>query len=139
MASYATADYADQYFAGRLYAEKWQAASDMEKEAALQEATRRIDRMTLAGRKSDPEQENSFPRYPDTEVPQSVRDACCEEAISIMERGDSERRKMQLEGVQSFSIGGLSETFVLGAERGLLSQEAKELLRPWRLGAVPIT
>jgi hypothetical protein len=32
----------------------------------------------------------------------------------------------------------MSETYVPGGGRGLLSQEAKELLRPWLLGGVNI-
>jgi hypothetical protein len=67
-----------------------------------------------------------------------VKEACCEEALTILERGNSQRRKLQQEGVQSFSIGNLSETFAAGAGKGLLSQEAKELLRPWLIGAVMI-
>ena len=85
------------------------------------------------------DQTNQFPRYPDMEVPQTVKDACCEEALAILERGNSQRRRLQQEGVQSLSVGGLSETYVAGARGGgLISQEAKELLRPWLLGAVRI-
>ena len=61
-----------------------------------------------------------------------------EEALALLERGDSQRRKLQAEGVVSMNIGGLSETYAVGSGRGLLSQEAKELLRPWLLGAVNI-
>lgn len=81
----------------------------------------------------------SFPRHPDTEVPEAVKEACCEEALAMLERGNSQRRKLQQEGVQSFALGNMSETYVAGAGRGLLSQEAKELLRPWLLGSVFIT
>jgi hypothetical protein len=45
---------------------------------------------------------------------------------------------LQQEGVQSLSLGNMSETYVPEAGRGLLSQEAKELLRPWLLGGVNI-
>jgi len=45
---------------------------------------------------------------------------------------------LQQEGVQSFTLGNMSETYAPGAGRGLLSQEAKELLRPWLLGGVNI-
>jgi hypothetical protein len=56
-----------------------------------------------------------------------------------LERGNSQRRKLQKEGVQSFTLGNMSETYAPGTGRGLLSQEAKELLKPWLLGAVMIT
>jgi len=67
-----------------------------------------------------------------------VKEACCEEALAILESGNSQRRKLQQEGVQSFTLGNMSETYAPGAGRGLLSQEAKELLRPWLLGGVNI-
>ena len=68
-----------------------------------------------------------------------MKEACCEIALALLERGNSQRRKLQQEGVQSFSLGNMSETYTPGAGRGLLSQEAKELLKPWLIGAVMIT
>ena len=133
---YCTIEYANEYFAGRLHAESWGETSDADKEKALRQATKEIDRQLLRGRKTNPEQELAFPRHPDTEIPAAVKEACCEEALAILERGNSQRRRLQQEGVQSFSLGNMSETYVVGAGKGLLSQEAKELLRPWLLGGV---
>jgi len=130
---------ADEYFSGRLHAEIWAGATEPDKDKALRQATKVIDRQPLKGKKTDAEQTLAFPRYPDKEVPQAVIEACCEEALALLERGNSQRRTLQQEGVQSFSLGNMSETFVQGAGRGLLSQEAKELLRPWLLGSVFIT
>jgi hypothetical protein len=129
---------ADEYFENRLHAESWGETSDADKEKALKQATKEIDRQPLTGRKTTDNQALSFPRYPDTEVPEAVKEACCEEALTLLERGNSQRRKLQQEGVQSFSLGNMSETFAAGAGKGLLSQEAKELLRPWLLGSVNI-
>lgn len=137
--SYIDIDGADEYFAGCLHAESWSGADSETKEKALRQATRSIDRMPLMGRKTDLHQPLAFPRYPDTEIPEAVKEACCEEALALLERGNSQRRKLQQEGVQSFSLGNMSETFAAGAGKGLLSQEAKELLRPWLIGAVMIT
>ena len=136
--SYCTIEYADEYFAGRLHAESWGETSDADKEKALQQATKEIDRQLLKGLKATDTQELAFPRYPDTEVPETVKEACCEIALALLERGNSQRRKLQQEGVQSFSLGNMSETYTPGAGRGLLSQEAKELLGPWLLGSVNI-
>jgi len=97
-----------------------------------------IDRQLLKGRKATDTQELAFPRYPDEEVPETVKEACCEIALALLERGNSQRRKLQQEGVQSFVLGNMSETYTAGAGKGLLSQEAKELLRPWLLGSVNI-
>lgn len=137
--SYIDIEEADEYFAGRLHAEAWTGADSETKEKALKQATRQIDRQPLRGRKTNPEQELAFPRYPDTEIPGAVKDACCEEALALLESGNSQRRKLQQEGVQSFSLGNMSETYAAGAGKGLLSQEAKELLQPWLLGGVFIT
>ena len=137
--SYCTIEYADEYFTGRLHAEVWEQADESTKEKALKQATRAIDRQLLRGRKTNPEQELAFPRHPDTEVPEAVKEACCEEAFVILESGNSQRRKLQQEGVQSFSLGNMSETYTVGAGKGLSSQEAKELLKPWLLGTVNIT
>ena len=129
---------ANAYFAGRLHAGSWGETDNSTKEAALKQATRTIDRQILKGRKTTDTQELAFPRYPDTEIPQAVKEACCEEALALFERGNSQRRKLQQEGVQSFTLGNMSEAFSTGAGKGLLSQEAEELLRPWLLGAVNI-
>jgi hypothetical protein len=136
--SYIDIEGADEYFEGRLHTDIWRETDNSTKEAALKQATRTIDRLLLKGRKATDTQALAFPRYPDTEVPEAVKEACCEEALALLERGNSQRRKLQQEGVQSFTLGNLSETYTPGAGRGLLSQEAKELLRPWLLGGVNI-
>ena len=136
--SYIDIEEADEYFSGRLHTESWGQADDSTKEKALKQATKEIDRQPLTGRKTADDQALAFPRYPDEEVPEAVKEACCEVALALLERGNSQRRKLQQEGVQSFTLGNLSETYAPGAGRGLLSQEAKELLRPWLLWAVNI-
>ena len=134
--SYIDIEEADEYFAGRLHAESWGQADDETKEKALKQATREIDRQPLKGRKTETSQTLAFPRYPDSEVPETVKEACCEIALALLERGNSQRRKLQQEGVQSFTLGNMSETYAPGG--GLISPEAKELLRPWLLGGVNI-
>ena len=136
--SYVSLAEANEHFSNRLHADAWAEASDADKDKALAMATKTIDRQLLRGRKTNPEQELAFPRYPDTEVPEAVKEACCEEALALLERGNSQRRKLQQEGVQSFTLGNMSETYTSSSGKGLLSQEAKELLRPWLLGAVNI-
>ena len=137
--SYIDIDGADEYCAGRLHAESWEQADDSTKEKALKQATREIDRQPLTGRKATDTQALAFPRYPDAEIPEAVKEACCEVALALLERGNSQRRKLQQEGVQSFTLGNMSETYITGAGKGLLCQEAKELLRTWLLGGVFIT
>ena len=137
MQSYCTIENANEYFAGRLYAESWGETDNSTKEAALKQATKEIDRQLLRGRKADPSQDLAFPRYPNATVPQAVKDATCEEALALLERS-TERMKLQREGVKHARIGGMTEIYRDGAGRGLISPEARELLRPWLAGAVPI-
>jgi len=137
--SYVNLTEANEYFSNRLHADAWAEASDADKDKALAMAAKAIDRQPLSGRKADTAQTLAFPRHPDTEVPVAVKDACCEVALALLERSNSQRRKLQQEGVQSFTLGNLSETYAAGAGKGLLSQEAKEFLKPWLLGSVFIT
>jgi len=127
----------------------------------LQEATRHIDRLTLAGQKYDTDivagvavQTLQFPRIIDgvtcnwndstdlPVVPQAVKDACLEEALAIFSQGAGGRRDLQEQGVASYSIGGkLQETFTPGAATrlgGLCSADAHRLLKTYIARSVPI-
>jgi hypothetical protein len=156
--SYVTLTEASAYLSARCGISAWDAADEPAREKALKQAARQIDRQPLLGRKADSTQALAFPRcyvappvpgsyrsdvitrwWCETDVPQAVKDAQCEEALVLLERAGSARLKLQREGVKGTSIGGLSETYGPGAGRGLLSQEARELLRPYLAGAVPIT
>ena len=158
------------YLANQLYTAAYTAASADEKSQAVIMATRKIDRLLLKGRKYVDTQSLAFPRcytvdprsayayydnspltwgngwYCETTVPQAVIDATCEEALAILTNGDpADRLKMQRQGVTSFTLGNLSETYgttngtAATATKGLLSPEAADLLRPFRGGAVSIT
>ena len=130
----------------------------------LQRATKIIDNMPLKGStykyidKSSPssdEQSLMFPRIinglacdwddstSEAIVPELVKAACVEEAIGLYEfytsSSDQKRAKMQRQGVSSFSIGDLSESYKAGASRklkGLKSEAAYDLLKEYIAGAV---
>jgi hypothetical protein len=80
----------------------------------------------------------------ESDVPQAVLDAVCEEALALLDRGNSKRRKMQQEGVTSFGVGTLHETYATGRTgrsvnpNALISVEARELLTPYLAGSVRI-
>lgn len=64
-------------------------------------------------------------------VPLKVKYAVCEQALYLC-NGGGERQKLQSEGVKSFSIGDLSETFadnMIGSGKIAISNEAKGLLK----------
>lgn len=83
--------------------------------------------------------------YCELSTPQRVLDAVCEEALALLTSGNDPRRAIQRAGVKSYRLGSLSETFADGAiavgtssKQGLISDEAKALMRPYIAGAVAI-
>jgi len=124
----------------------------------LARATKVIDALPLRGVKylTDGTQDHQFPRQyregydmdeltGEAEVPQQVKDACCEEALALyLEQagGGASRAALQEAGVQSYQIPGiLSETFRAGAGSGrfgLRSADAYRLLSRYIARSVPI-
>lgn len=149
---YIDIDDADEYFSLKYGADAWDALSDEDKDKLLISATRKIDRLPLRGKKRSYSQALGFPRYFDNyydeeymasllyaeTVPEEVEKATCEEAWAMLNTEASKRRELQRQGVKSYSLGRLSETFQGSRSLSLVSEEAKELLRPWIAGAVRI-
>ena len=156
--TYASIAEAGIYFSERLNADIWYNASADRKAQSMVMATRRIDRLRLKGRKANLGQILQFPRafyshglsnleytdgYPsdgwtvEASIAQCVKDACCEEALSLL-TGISKRQELQHQGVTSFTIGDLSESYKNMGTR-LQSKDAYELLRPYLVGGVTIT
>ena len=150
MASYISVEDADVYFGDRYGADQWRAATEVHKAQALATATRSIDVQRLRGRKTDDSQPLAFPRAiywrgvwsTEDAVPEAVKAATCEEALAILSQ-DTQRAARQRDGLTAVSIGDASESYDKSAlartQSGeLLSPQAKLLLRPWLVGAVPI-
>lgn len=151
--SYISVADATEYLESRLYTDAWDNATDIDRATALIMATRAIDRLTLVGRPVDTEQPLAFPRVirsvyggdeTQTDVPDAVVQATIEEALALLDRGNSERRKLQADGVTSFQIGTLQEVYATGATGrslkpgALLSFDARALMRPFIAGSVRI-
>jgi hypothetical protein len=146
MPAYATTEEANTYFASRLHIEAWMRASTCDKGKALDMATRAIDRTPLKGVKASYDQANQFPRYPDTTVPQAVKDATCEQALWLLSLTEYERHRNRQHamGIIGGSVGDANEyssaEIVRRKMQGVaLCPEAREFLKPWLLGAVSIT
>lgn len=136
----------------------WLALTDGNKEILLRQAAKLIDRQPLQGYKYNVNQAMAFPRYIYTEyhkhdkhlhpllrtngfysdgtVPTAVKNAQCEIALQLAQ-GPSERAEMQRQGVKSFSIGNLSESYT-GTKNNIPSFEAHELLAPYLGGGFRI-
>jgi hypothetical protein len=160
--SYVTLVEANAYFADRLRADAWSGASDADKEKALLTACRHIEacRIRIHRRPygypgeppnamgvpwdplapSNPDQALAFPRQRDKDndgnyaIPSRVKLAQCEEALMLLSSGAEQerRRALQVAGVTSFSVDGLSESY--GSPTSALpleSAEARVLLAPF--------
>jgi hypothetical protein len=86
--SYCDSYYTDAYFATRINADAWDDASAANQTKALETATRAIDRLRYKSQKTEDDQDNEWPRGGDTEVPDDIKIACCEEALSLLEGRD---------------------------------------------------
>lgn len=71
-------------------------------------------------------------------VPDNVKYAVCEEALAMSNTELTKRKELQDQGVTSFSLGSLSESYQGRSSNPLLSKEATEYLKGWILGAVRI-
>ena len=155
--TYVTLADAEAYFAGRLYAGAWNDTTDSDKARALISATRSVENLTIKFRRTVPTQTLNFPRriirdiatmddwqwiysvYDDTKVPQEVKDSECEEAFALLRYGDSERLRLQQQGVTSITLGKMQEQYGSGhSQMGLLSADAYRMMTPWIAGAVRI-
>lgn len=138
----------------------WAALSDGDKEINLRRAAQIIDRQPFVGIKAVSNQAMAFPRailtdysrrdlpilnthfdsdwLVQSETPAEIGYAQTEIAL-VGATGAPKRLELQQQGVTSFSLGKLSESYGggSGASR-LLSYEAKELLAPYIAGSVRI-
>jgi len=142
--SYVTVEEADAYFVNTLQSEDWNKYDTSTKEKALITATRQIDRLPFADKKLDLYQNLEFPRVSTNlaftdGIPDAVIYATCEQALFLL-KGGSKRQELQQQGVKSYSLGDLSETFAdnLSDAQKTICPEALAYLRRYLLGSVAI-
>lgn len=120
--TYVSLSDANAYFDTRLNSDAWTAASETDKEKALIMAARIMNEFRYTGRKYNYTQPLAFPRL-GTEhelsdgqlmlyavlitVPESVKNAQCEQAIYLLE-GEDQNKLLASAGVQSYGAGGAS-------------------------------
>lgn len=127
----------------------WEGLPDEDKEVLLRKSFESIESLAFVGKKAYPSQPNAFPRYPATEVPEDIKAAQVENAVSLSDSSTSEdavfyERLWQF-GVESYSIGNLSEKTSSGAwgrgsttANGIVSAKASRLLQPYISGSFRI-
>ena len=153
--SYVDVAYADEYVNTHFLSVderrfNWETLDNNDKEVLLQRSFEAIECLPFVGRKTNPDQPNAFPRYPFEEVPEAVKYAQVENAITLSDSSASEDaafyEKLWQYGVESYSIGNLSERTSSGAwgrnvtasSSGVISAKAINLLKPFLSGSYNI-
>lgn len=151
--SYSTVEQANAYVTSHYLSTdearvRWDSFSEEDKQVLLTKAHDIIDSLPITGRKASVDQPDAFPRFPWREVPDAVKSAECELALSLSDEAANESlndyRKMVDYGIQSYSIGNFSETLLSYSKNsveikyGLNSSKAKQLLTPWLTGGYRI-
>lgn len=93
---------------------QWEALDDGDKQVLLNRAEQTIDLLPYTGRPV--QRDKAFPRKPDEEYSlQMAQVATIELAVHQFNDEAKERFELQAQGVKSYKIGDLSETFGNGA------------------------
>lgn len=104
--AYATVIEGNTYCLTRMDTGAWDNAEEVDKEKALKQATRSIDRLNFAGEKTGADQTLQFPRDDDSDIPIDIKIACIECAIAILDGVDVEQelRTLELDNVGFSSV-----------------------------------
>ena len=87
----------------------WEALNEADKLVSLNRAEQTIDHLPFGG---VPIVENkAFPRHPNDSIPEEVTQATIELAVQSLNTEAKERYELRKQGVRSYSIGDLSESF----------------------------
>lgn len=120
----------------------WFGLDSDDKTVLLSRSFQAIELLPFSGRKLDPAQATAFPRWPLQEVPEAIKWAQIENALSRSDTSNEEDVKfyerLWTYGVESYTIGNLSEktssgTYGTGGAQstGVVSAIANRLLRPY--------
>lgn len=151
---YVDVAYADEYVSLHFLSTdelrlSWEELSEEDKEVLLRRSFESIESLKFVGVKASPGQLLAFPRFPSREVPDAIKAAQVENAVSLSDSEASEdaafyERLWQF-GVESYSIGNLSEHTSSGAwgrgsttANGIVSAKAARLLQPFLSGSYSI-
>ena len=127
----------------------WTSLTGADQEILLRRSFESLERLPFTGRKTDPSQPNAFPRFPSNEVPNDIKAAQVENAVSLADPATSEDaafyQKLWQYGVEQYKIGNLSErtssgalSNSLSAASGIVSARALSLVQPYIRGGFNI-
>lgn len=151
---YVDVEFADNYVATHFVStdalrENWESLDEEDKEVLLRKSFESIESLPFTGHKLSKDQPMSFPRCPWGCTPEAVLKAQVENAVSLADSDSTEDaafyEKLWQFGVESYSIGNLSESVSSGAwssgsmvAHGLTSSKAQTLLKPFLQGGYSI-
>jgi len=132
---YGSMEGANNYFIKRLNTGAWDSALYNDREAALIQATRSIDKLNYANSKAESSQNLQFPRGNDSTIPAEIEYACYEIALSLLDGVDIEQEAQTI-GVSSEGYSGVRTTYDVSYHNehiraGILSIEAWGFLKPF--------
>lgn len=135
---YADVAFAEAYFAQRMDVSLWTALADADsKKRVLCAATQYMDLLAYSGYKNDQAAPREFPRNGDPDIPYCVSQACCEEALALL-NGKTMEKLYAKAGIASESTGDVSTSYtgigpaqLLGENRGFLSPVSLRLMTEW--------
>ena len=114
----------------------WEALSDEDKQSCIFRATARIDTLPYTGAPACAKQDGAFPRWGESELSEEVKTAVALEACACCDAEADIRATLQAQGVKSFSVGSLSESYkVSSGGGGLYHPTAQQLLSKYLMGA----
>ncbi|WP_434796630.1 hypothetical protein [Terrisporobacter vanillatitrophus] len=109
----------------RLFGDDFINAEQNRQNQAIKMATNQIGRL-------------KFSMYVDDLKENSVKKAVCEQALYLIQTANSQRQRLIDQGVTSFSVEGLSESYDSKKVKNKVCSEAMEYLKPYLLGCVVI-
>ena len=133
--AYITVVNATAHFAERLNTGAWDDEDADTQLIALKESTMRIDRLNFIGVKNDEDQENQFPRYDDTAVPENIQLACAELALALLDEVDPDK-EIELLSMKSQGLASARSTYDRSfapehLQAGIPSTLAWQYLKPY--------
>lgn len=115
------------FYNERLFSDDWLMADNQKQEQSLKMATNQINNL-------------KFNKYTekDKEKEDDLKKAICEQALYLIQTANTQRARLIEQGVTSFSVEGLSESYDNSKVKNKVCSEAMEYLRPYLLGCVAI-
>ena len=115
------------FYNERLFSDDWLMADNQKQEQSLKMATNQINNL-------------KFNKYTekDKEKEDDIKKAICEQALYLIQTANAQRARLIEQGVTSFSVEGLSESYDNSKVKNKVCSEAMEYLRPYLLGCVAI-